>query len=287
MNTKKNRIIFAVVILCLAASVGSFAVLWTAESKVRVAEIPPVQETVIDVVKYDSDLIKVTSNWPIDFTVENISDKDISGFELMIVTPNEEGGPVEAIWWGTDPNYAKQTPLFKRNETVSLPIRPQAVKKFQDIGASFLYVQVSQLFVNNDPKFKYSFGALFQQDENNWRVYHVIVDSKGKSKAHHNHALPHITHSVKPPFVAPCCNREVLDSTSFDCEITDTCDPLERKCRITNLAFTICGGCGCPNRRGFGAQSCSTSGAGTLCPPHLCDQSKPVAYNLPCQCCGC
>lgn len=215
MNIKRIRIIFAVVIFCLATSVGSSALLTISNAQSAVAAAPPVsreifadvinydscllallsspeskervadvrlagQDIVTDVVKYDSDLINVTSNWPVDFTVENISDKEISGFEIMIVTPDEKDGTVETIWWGMDPNYAKQASLLSRGETVSLPIRPQAVKKFQDIGAPFLYVQVSQLFVNNDPKFKYSFGALLQQDKNNWRVYHVIVDSKGK-----------------------------------------------------------------------------------------------------------
>jgi hypothetical protein len=72
--------------------------------------------------------------------------------------------------------------LFKPKEIMTLPIRPQAVKKFQDNGKPFLYVEVFRVWVNNDPKFSYSEGALLQQDEENPRVYHVIRDAKGRSK---------------------------------------------------------------------------------------------------------
>lgn len=196
MNTKRSRIILTVVVLCLAASLGSFVLLWAAESKVEIAEVPPVpQEIVTDVVSYDSDLIKVTSNWPTDFTVENISDKEISGVEILIATPDEEGGIAEAIGWGSDPKNRIQTPLLKRNETISIPIRPQAVKRFQDDGATFLYVQVSQLWVNNDPKIMYSYGAVLQQDETKPTVYHVIIDAKGKSKFPRNSKSPQSSHS--------------------------------------------------------------------------------------------
>ena len=239
MKTKRNRIILCLAILCLAVSVGSFAVLAIAESKMRVADVPPVpQEIVTDVVAYDLDLLKVTSNWPKSLTVENISDKEVSGFHILIVAADDDGGPGELVLWGRDPNYGQQSPMFKPGETITVPIRAQGVKKFQDNGKPFLYVMVSRVWVNNDPKFSYSDGALLQQDEKNPSLYHVIRDSKGKSKSQKHHAFPHITHSIKPPFPAPCCNRDFLDEITYDCGIVDSCDPQGRKCRITNKAYT-------------------------------------------------
>ena len=195
------RTTLSILLLLMALSVGLFVFLRKAESKKEVKDIPPFPPQIeTDVISYDLDLVKVVSNWPTSLIVENISDKEISGFEILITAANDDGGPGELVWWGTDPNNGKQTSLFKPKETMTLSIRPQAVKKFLDNGKPFLYVQISQLWVNNDPKFKYSYGALLQQDENNARLYHVIRDSKGRNRSPRNHAMPHVVHSVKPPF---------------------------------------------------------------------------------------
>ena len=175
MKIGRARSLVYIVLVLTAASTGLFVFLATAESKMVVEDIPPVpQQIVTDVIHYDFDLLKVTSNWPKDLVVENISDQEVSGFEILIVAANDVGGPGEMVLWGTDPNNGKQTPLFKPKEIMTLPIRPEAVKKFQDNGKPFLYVQLFSLWVNNDPKFVYSQGALLQQDEGNPRVYHVI-----------------------------------------------------------------------------------------------------------------
>src|SRR6266705_3527962 len=213
MKIGRGRSFVYIVLLLTAASTGLFVFLTTAESKMVVEDIPPVpQQIVTDVIHYDLDLLKVTSNWPKDLSVENISDKEISGFEILIVAADDDDGPGEIMGWGTDPNNGKQTPLFKPKETLTLPIQTQTVKKFQDNGKPFLYVLPWRLWVNNDPKFLYSQGALLQQDEKNPGLYHVIRDAKGRSKPHHNHAVPHITHSIKPPFPLGCCKDEFFDS---------------------------------------------------------------------------
>ena len=237
MKIRKNITILCAVLLFIGASVGLFTALTIAKEEREAMEIPAVPPQIqADVVAYDLDLLKVISNWPKDLTVENISDKEISGFEILIVAANDDGGPGEMVLWGTDPNNGKQTPLFKPKETMTLPIRPQAVKEFQGNGKPFLYVEVFRVWVNNDPKFSYSEGALLQQDEKDSRVYHVIRDAKGRSKSQHNHAVPHITHSINPPFPLGCCTREFLTSITFDCGMVDSCDPSGRKCQITNNA---------------------------------------------------
>lgn len=285
IKIKRARRLLYSALMLTAASVGLFVFLTIAESKMQVEDIPPVpQQIQTDVVHYDLDLLKITSNWPKDFTVENISDKEISGFEIMIFAANDDGGPGEMVLWGTDPNNGKQTPLFKPKEIMTLPIRPQAVKKFQDNGKPFLYVQLERLWVNNDPKFSYSEGSLLQQDPNNPRRYVVIRDAKGRSKSYHNHAMPHITHSIRPPFPLGCCNREFLDYITYDCGIVDSCDPQGRKCQITNNAYTVCDVC-CAYLAVTSYVNCHS--VGTVCPPHLCDESQRVTYSRPCNCCGC
>lgn len=285
MKIGRARRLVYIVLLLTAASAGLFVFRTIAESKMEMEDIPPVpQQIATDVISYDLNLLKITSNWPKDLTVENISDKEISGFEIMIFAANDDGGPGEIIGWGADPNYGKQTPLFKPTEIMTLPIRTQAVKKFQDNGKPFLYVQLWRLWVNNDPKFLYSEGALLQQDEKNPGVYHVIRDAKGRSKPHHNHAVPHITHSIKPPFPLGCCTREFLDSITFDCGIKDSCDPQSRKCQITNNAYTVCSIC-CPNQQVISYVNCHS--VGTVCPTYLCDESQRVAHSSPCNCCNC
>jgi hypothetical protein len=190
-----------IVLLLTAASIGLFIFRTIAESKTEVETIPPVpQQIATDVISYDLNLVKITFNWPKDFTVENISDKEISGFEIMIFAANDDGGPGEIIGWGKDPIFGVQNPLLKPREVISLPIQPQTVKKFQANGKAFLFVDLWRLWVNNDPKFLYSEGSLLQQDANNPQRYTVIRDAKGRSKHDHSHATPHITYSTKPPF---------------------------------------------------------------------------------------
>src|SRR5207302_7104529 len=116
-------------------SVGLVTFLTIAESKMRVEEVPPIpQEIATDVVTHDLDLLKVTSHWPESLAVQNISDKDVSGFTIMIWAANDDGGPGEITRWGTNPNYGKQISLFKPKEIMTLPIEPETVKKFQDNG---------------------------------------------------------------------------------------------------------------------------------------------------------
>jgi hypothetical protein len=245
MKISRTRNILCGVLLLIGASAGLFAVLTIAKSKMKVEHIPPIsQQTnlVTDVVTHDLDLLKVTSDWPKSLTVENISDKEVSGFTIMIWAADDDGGPGEIIGWGTNPNYGKQTPLFKPKEIMTLPIKPETVKKFQDNGKPFLYVQLMDVWVSNDPKYKYTEGALLQQDPNNPRHYLVIRDAKGRSKHQHHHAFPHITHSIQPPFPLGCCTREFLDSSTFDCSLPDPCDPAV-KCKNTTNAYTVCSIC--------------------------------------------
>ena len=211
MKTRRTKNLLYVVLLAIGVSVGLLTLLTAAKSKMKVEHVLPIpQQTnlVTDVVTHDLDLLKVTSDWPKSLTVENISEKEVSGFTIMIWAANDDGGPGEIIGWGTNPNYVKQTPLFKPKETMTLPIEPETVKKLQDNGKPFLYVQLMDVWVNNDPKYKYSVGAFLQQDPNNPRHYIVIRDAKGRPKHQHHHAFPHITHSIKPPFALRCCNRE-------------------------------------------------------------------------------
>src|SRR5215217_5879524 len=143
MKLRKFRSLLGIALLLTAASVGLFVFLAIAESKMEVEDVPPAPPQIVtDVVQYDFDLLKVTSNWPENLTIENISDKQVSGFEILIFAANDDGGPGELILWGTNPNHQKHTKLFKPRETMTLPIRQQAVKEFQDDGKPFLYVEV-------------------------------------------------------------------------------------------------------------------------------------------------
>ena len=286
MNTKRSRKILCAVVLSIGVSVGLFAILTIAESKMKVEEIPPIpQQIVTDVVSRDLDLLKVTSEWPKSLTVENISDKEVSGFEIMIWAANDDGGPGEILRWGAHP---KQTPLFKAKEAVTLPIKPETVKEFQANGKPFLYVEVYRVWVNNDSKFMYAEGALLQQDANNPRHYTVIRDAKGRSKHQHHHAVstvtPHITHSVRPPFPLGCCNRELFDSVTFDCDVADPCDP-GLKCQNTNYAFTFCNNC-CTALQVTTQISCYSVSFQCF-PPVNCSEKRSITHSNPCNCCNC
>jgi hypothetical protein len=284
MKITRTRNILCGVLLLIGASAGLFAVLTIAKSKMKVEHIPPIsQQTnlVTDVVTHDLDLLKVTSDWPKSLTVENISDKEVSGFTIMIWAANDDGGPGEFIGWGTNPNYAKQTTLFKPKETMTLPIEPETVKKFQDNGKPFLYVQLMEVWVSNDPKYKYMEGALLQQDPNNPKRYILIRDAKGRSK--HNHAFPHITHSIKPPFPLGCCTREVYQSVEVDCDQASGCNP-DFKCNIDNTSYTYCDSC-CTSYQVTSQVTCWDP----YCVPlgHKCTGTKLVTHSNPCNCCGC
>jgi len=188
MKTRRTKNLLYVVLLAIGVSVGLLTLLTAAKSKMKVEHVLPIpQQTnlVTDVVTHDLDLLKVTSDWPKSLTVENISDKEVSGFTIMIWAANDDGGPGEILRWGADPNYWKQTALFKPKEAMTLSIKPETVKKFQANGKPFLYVEVYKVWVNNDPKFMYAEGALLQQDANNPRHYTVIRDAKGRSTHQH------------------------------------------------------------------------------------------------------
>jgi len=220
MKIKRNRTIVCTVPLLIGAWFGLFTVLTTAETKMEVAEISPVpQEIRAEVFRRERDLLKVTSNWPNSLTVENVSDKEVSGFTIEISADDDEGGPGRTMGWGRNPNYGIQTPLFKPKEVMTLSITSEIVKIFEDNKKPLLYIQLSQVWVNNDRGTMYSYGAVLKQDPNDPKRYVVVVDALGRSvtvdangnrvigplpgsKPQHNHAspVPHITHSIKPPF---------------------------------------------------------------------------------------
>ncbi|HAF21508.1 MAG TPA: hypothetical protein DCK93_01125 [Blastocatellia bacterium] len=197
--------------LMLLVLIVAFFVIRKAEAKMEVMEIPPVpQEIVADVVTYDLDPARVTCDWPKTVTVTNISDKQISKFQVDIWSP--DGEPLRSLFWGTNSNSIKQPQLLNPGEKVTLPIDEKIVQTFKESGKTFLYVQVDFIWMNNDPSHFYSDGSIFQQDSSNPGHYTLIRDAKGRVRLpsgklvyeglHHNHVLtPHITHSVKPPFL--------------------------------------------------------------------------------------
>ncbi len=187
-------------------------------------------------------MLRVTSNWPKSLTLENVSDKNVSGFQIEIF-PNIDGAPLRYIGWGKMPGYGVQDPMLKPQETVTVAIKPEIVKTFQDYGQSFLYLQLETVWVDNDPTYKYESGSVLKQDPTNPKRYVVIEDAKGRKmgpdghyirepnkrqhsgmKHQHNHVVfPHITHSVKPPFVLGCCDKEFYQSVEWDCSSYDPC----------------------------------------------------------------
>jgi hypothetical protein len=189
MQSIRLRILIAGMLLLGASAVVLLTFLTIAESKIDVAAMPAVPPQIqTDVIHYEFDLLKVTSNWPKSLSVENVSDKQVSGFELLIFAANDDGGPGEIMLWGLDPKYGKQIPMLKPAETVSLDISPQAVKKFQNNGKPFLYVEVFRVWINNDPKFLYSEGAFLEQDPAQPGTYHVTKDAKGRARVDRSHA---------------------------------------------------------------------------------------------------
>jgi hypothetical protein len=221
MKIERNRNIVRTVLLLIGAWFGLFTILTTAQPKVEVAEIQPApQEIRAEVFSRECDLLKVNSNWPKSLTVENISDKEVSGFMIEIFADNDDGGPGRTMGWGQRPGFGIQTPLFKPKEVVTLSIDPEIVRTFQENNKPLLYIQVADVWVNNDPVTEYKYGAVLKQDPNDPNRYVVVIDALGRtvtvdangnrvigplpknSKPQHNHAspVPHIAHSIKPPF---------------------------------------------------------------------------------------
>lgn len=197
--------------------------------------IPPVllrQQLTIDSIRRDRDLLKITSNWPTSLIVENVSDKNVSGFVIEVFAAEDDGGPGRYIRWGSTPDFGKQDPLFKPGETRTLPISAEIVKTFEDNNKAndkpLIALQLGDVWVDNDPVYKYKYGALLKRDANDPNRYNVIVDALGRTVTFdangnrtsvgplpkdHNHkhhavrAAPHINHSVTPPFPLGCCLR--------------------------------------------------------------------------------
>src|SRR6266496_2734500 len=218
MKIMRNRNIVCTAFLVIGAWFGGFTVLTTAEAKMEVAEIPPVpQEIKAEVFRRERDLLKVTSDWPKSLTVENVSDKEVSGFTIEILADNDDGGPMQEMRWGQRPGFRIQDPLFKPKEFMTLSIKPEIVRTFQENNKPLLYIQLADVWVNNDPITVYKYAAVLKQDPNDPNRYIVVVDALGRSvtvdangnrvigplpkdsKPQHNHALPvpHITHSMK------------------------------------------------------------------------------------------
>lgn len=182
MKIEKNRNIVWTVLLLIGAWFGLFTILTTAQPKVGAAEIPPApQEIRAEVFSRERDLLKVTSNWPKSLTVENISDKEVSGFMIEIFADNDDGGPGRTMGWGQGPGFGMQTPLFKPKEDVTLSINPEIVRTFEENNKPLLYIQLADVWVNNDPVTKYTYGALLKQDPNDPNRYIVVVDTLGRT----------------------------------------------------------------------------------------------------------
>ena len=105
MKIKRNRDILSAVLLLIGAWFGLFTVVTTAEAKMEVAELSPVsQEIKAEVFRRERDLLKITSNWPVSLTIENISDKEVSCFMIDIIADDDDGGPGRTMGWGWNPN---------------------------------------------------------------------------------------------------------------------------------------------------------------------------------------
>jgi hypothetical protein len=310
---KKKRTI--VVCAVTAAWLGVFTLLAIAATTIVSAEvegIPPVllrQQLTIDSIRRDRDLLKITSNWPTSLIVENVSDKNVSGFLIAVTAADHEGGPGRHIGWGTNPDFEKQDPLFKPGETRTLPISEDVVKTFDENNKAndkpLIALQLADVWVDNDPNYKYMYGALVKRDPNDPDRYYVIVDALGRSvtydangnrtvgplpKDHkHNHhavpAVPHISHSVRLSMPLGCCLREPSSFVTFDCNHFDPCDTTgTRKCRITNQAFSFCTTC-CSTNQTTALFDCESQNI--FC-GYSCTEKRSVTHPNPyCQCCGC
>lgn len=219
MKKKRTTVLCAVT----AAWLGVLTLLAISATKIASAEsmgIPPIllrQQLTIDAIKRDRDLLKITSNWPTSLMVENVSDKNVSGFIIEVFAADHEGGPGRHIGWGTRPDFEKQDPLFKPGETRTLPISAEIVKTFEENNKAndkpLIDLQLADVWVDNDPNYKYMYGALLKRDPNEPNRYYVIVDALGRNITYdanrnrkvgplpkdHNPAAPHISHAVTPP----------------------------------------------------------------------------------------
>jgi hypothetical protein len=260
------------IVLCAltAAWLGVFTLLAIARTEpasVETEGIPAIQlrqQLTIDAIRRDRDLLKITSNWPISLIVENVSDKNVSGFLIEIFAADHEGGPGRYIGWGTRPDVEKQDPLFKPGESRTLPISAEIVKTFEDNNQAndkpVIDLQLADVWVDNDPNYQYKYGALLKRDPNNPKRYIVIVDALGRTisydasgkrivgplpKDHkHNHVVPkpHISHSITPPKPLGCCHRDFEDFVLVECNHFDPCDPTGTlKCQISNEAYPLRG----------------------------------------------
>jgi hypothetical protein len=239
---KKTLIVSVVVCTVLLLGAVGYAMKVSEENLL----ISPISQIQADVVTYDLDPARVTCDWPKTVTVTNTSDKQISGFDVDIWAANDEGGPLRSLSWGTNPNFRKQTQLFNPGEKITLSIDEKIVQTFEENGNTFLYVQADHIWVNNDPEYLYSDGAIFQQDSSNPGHYTAIRDAKGRVKLpsgkwspvkhDHNHALtPHITHSIKPPFPLGCCTRNVAGYNTVYCLGHELYCPPHRACYVLDL----------------------------------------------------
>jgi hypothetical protein len=174
--------------LVTAAWLGSFAFIALAASSIATATIPPVQlrqGLTIDVIRRDRDLLKIASNWPTDLLVENVSDRNVSGFSITAFASDQEGGPGRYIRWGSHPLFSKQDPLFKPGETRTVPIDPEVVRAFEENNQAndrpVIVLQLADVWMDNDPETQYRYGALMKRDPANPRRYFVVVDDRGRN----------------------------------------------------------------------------------------------------------
>lgn len=251
--------------IALVTSIALYGLVTVSEARMAIDSIPPLetfsgQQVMVDVATRERDFLRITSHWPDSLTVENISDKQVSGFTIDIFAANDDGGPGRTIAWGHLPDPAKETPFFKPKEIITLPIRAEIVKTFEENKKPFLYIQLKDVWVNNDPTTVYRYGAELRQDPKNPNRFLVVVDTKGRPKTeqrnhsgttrrdkralrNHADAYFHITHSVSPPFVLICCNREFYSYSLIDCTPqVDPCD-VNKFCYISNEAYTFCSFC--------------------------------------------
>src|SRR4030095_1384428 len=176
-----KRLILAV---CLVVPAVIYSVIAASEARMmperslRPIETLSPQQLMVDVVTRERDLLKITSQWPDSLTVENISDKEVSGFRIEISAANDEGGPGRHMGWGKMPGYGIQSSLFKPHEVITLAINAEIVKTFQENGKPFIYIQLAEVWVNNDPLIMYKYGAELRQDPQNPKRYIVVKNAK-------------------------------------------------------------------------------------------------------------
>lgn len=182
MKVETNRNIVGIGMLLIGALFCLFIVLTLQQPRVAVAKSPAApHEIKAEVFSRERDLLKVSSDWPNSLTVENVSDKEVSGFVIEIFADNDDGGPGQILGWGQRPGFGIQTPLFKPKEVVTLSINPEIVRTFQENNKPLLYIQLADVWVNNDPVTEYKYGAVLKQDPNDRNRYVVVQDALGRT----------------------------------------------------------------------------------------------------------